>query len=514
MKRIYGSLCAALVAVGSIQAGDAFSHTFFSVRPHFQSGSPEREMFFRDGILDEKENGWGGAIEIVPYGGKSVNDCRLAKYFMPFGKTSLNVLEFDPTVDPTGGDLNPAKNVEARHFNIQTVNETFSSTITFAPEQSFVGIGFAYKQALWKKNDHSKLWLEVAFPVERIRNKMGLCEVVNNTGGGAINEIGLDGAPRVGDMVAAFNQSNWTFGKIAANTCRSKWGVADVEVKLNWSSHWGELCRLDTYIGFVAPTGTKIDGNNAAYVFSPVVGNNHHWGLLLGSHVDFTLWQRGKHAIYQSYDIARRVLAQNTQVRSFDLQDKQWGRYMEVYSSLAQAQAASIASVPASSNMGTSGINVFTQCVKVAPRYSSDFNTAFIYRYCGLMVEAGYNLFIREAERVCPATNWADSTVALKSVLGDGSLTLARTIDKNFDGSDYVFSPADFSAASLTMSDLDFDSAAHPAIISNTVYGGLGYECDRCCIPFFLGVGGSYEFSRINTTLERWMVFGKFGVTF
>lgn len=517
MKRLlYGSLCATLASTSFMQAGDAYSHTFFNVRPPFVSGSPERESFFRDPFLDEREDGIGGAIELVPFGGKSVNDCRLAKFFMPFGKTSLNVFEFNAS-DPTGGDLNPAKNIEARHFNIQTVNETFNSVITFAPEQTYAGLGFCWKQRLWKKNDHSKLWLEVAFPIEYVRNKMGLCEDVKDNGGGAVNELGLstrDGVaqPRVGSMTAAFAQP--TFGKIIANCSRTKWGVADVEVKLNWSSHWGELCRLDSYIGVVAPTGTKIDADNAAFVFSPVIGNNHHWALLLGSHADFTLWNRNKHSIVMSYDIARRIFASNTQVRSMDLQDKQWGRYMEVYSSSGQAQTAFTTGGVLGANSGTFGIDMFTQCVNVTPRYSSDFNTAFTYRYCGLMLEAGYNLYIREAERVCPVTTFPTDTVALKSVLGEGNLTLARTIGKNFDGSDYLYSSTDYNAAALNVNNLNFDSAAHPAVISNTIYGGAGYQCNRGNVPFFFSVSGSYEFSRINTTLERWMVFGKFGINF
>ena len=497
-------------AASSAAGGDTIAHTFFSVRPHFQTASPERVMFFRNDKVDERENKWGGAFQAVVYGGKSINSCRLAEFFMPFGKTALNVYEFDQTLtDPTGGDLNPAKDIEARNFNIQTVNSTFHSIIEFSPEQEFIGVGIDYMQRLWKCGDHARLWLEVSLPIERIRNRMGLTERVVDNGGGAVAANGLDGAPRVGNMIAAFNQSNWNYGKIAAGTCMTEWGVADVEVKLHWNGHYGESCRLDSFLGFVAPTGSKINACHAGYVFSPVVGNNHRWGFLFGGQIQFNLWECGKHSISSAYDLAGRIFLKNHQIRSFDLEDKQWGRYLEVYTR-AQAEAEFIAANP---DLGTSGINVFTRKVKVDPRYAADSNTAFIYRYCGLMVELGYNLYVREAERICPACP-DEPGVAIKSVLGDGALDEARTIRGNFVGAAEPFTASNFDLMQVTLSDFDLNSASHPATISNTIYGGIGYEWTTCSVPMFFGFGGSYEFSRVNTTLERWMAFGKFGLSF
>jgi len=513
-------------AASSAAGGDTIAHTFFSVRPHFQTASPERVMFFRNDKVDERENKWGGAFQAVVYGGKSINSCRLAEFFMPFGKTALNVYEFDQTLtDPTGGDLNPAKDIEARNFNIQTVNSTFHSVIEFSPEQEYIGIGFDYMQVLWRRCDHAQLWLEASFPIERIRNRMGLTERVIDNGGGAVAAAGLDGAPRVGNMIEAFNQSNWKYGKIAAGTCMTEWGVADVEVKLHWSGHYGESCRLDSFLGFVAPTGSKINACHAGYVFSPVVGNNHHWGFLFGGEIQFNLWECGKHSISSAYDLCGRIFLKNHQIRSFDLEDKQWGRYLEVYT---QPQAITASTFPTNPNSGTSGINVFTRKVTVDPRYAADSNTAFIYRYCGLMVEVGYNLYVREAERICPAEPWVttdvaassiatsvdDNPLAIKSVLGRGSLQQARTIGKNFDGADEPYTTANFEDMQLRQQNADLNSASHPATISNTIYGGVGYEWNVCDVPMFFGLGGSYEFSRVNTTLERWMAFGKFGVSF
>jgi len=514
-------LCAGLLLIGgagTALADDSISHTFFFVRPHFQSGSPEREMMFRDDRVNMAEDGCGGTLEIVGYGSATTESCEFAKYFMPFGKTSLNVSEFKANVPSSQLDTDSSKNIEAANFNIatQSATSTFKSTIKFAPKQNVAGIGFAWKQTFWWCEDKPKAWLEVAFPVEHVRNRMRLSELITSTGGSAAidsitgkTQLGLDGAPVVASMTEAFKQSNWKYGKIDNKKCHSKWGVADVEVKLNWSSVNGDCCNMSGYVGFVIPTGTTINAKQAAYMFNSVVGNNHHWGFLFGGHMDFGIWENDNHAVHMKFDAAGRILAKNNQVRSFDLKDKQWGRFLSVYNSFAQATTANTNFDQFS---GTSGINVFTKCVSVSPRYTADSNTALVYTYCNWSAELGYNLYVREAEKIC-LNKW-DETVAIKSVLGDGATSLARNISKNFTGSDLAYDSANFTSSLIKKSDLNLDSASHPAIISNTIYGGLGYDWETCGYPVFLGLGGSYEFSSVNTTTNRWTAWGKLGVSY
>ncbi len=65
-----------------------------------------------------------------------------------------------------------------------------------------------------------------------------------------------------------------------------------------------------------------------------------------------------------------------------------------------------------------------------------------------------------------------------------------------------------------TASQINFDSAAHPAIFSTTIYGALGYNCQAGDWPTFVLVGSSYDFSSINTSLHRWLVWIKGGIGF
>lgn len=513
-KKIY----VGLLLVGSAAtafADDTISHTFFFQRPHFQSGTPERESFFRNDRLFMPENGWGGAMQVVVYGGRSTKGSELAKFFMPFGLCNLGVSEFKLGVAES--DTDRTKDVEARNFNIETqsTTTTFKSRVSFCPRQEVLGIGFDWKQTLWWCNDdRPRGWFEVAFPVERVKTTMGLKETVISDGGGAVNEIGLDGTPRVGNMTEAFVQSGWKYGKID-NKCRDVWGVADVEVKFG-TAQYSDCCQLYGYVGFVAPTGTKIDACYASHVFKPVVGNNHHWGFLFGGEMIFDIWEScsGNQSLQMATDLGGRILASNHQFRSFDLKDKQWGRYQEVYRTLADATAAFDAPFTSATSMnsGTSGINVFTKCVRVEPRYCADSNTALIYRACGFIAEVGYNLYVREAERIC-LEKW-DETPAIKSIDGAGAVSLARNIGQNFAASDLTFSTANYQSAVITKFDLNLDSASMPAIIANTLYGALGYEWEGCRVPGFIGFGGSYEFSSVNTTLNRWTAWGKIGFSY
>ena len=186
---------------------------------------------------------------------------------------------------------------------------------------------------------------------------------------------------------------------------------------------------------------------------------------------------------------------------------------METYSSTEQAAQASFSNDP---NAGTSGINVFTRCVRVSPHLQGSFNTAVClnsYFNCAtLQLEAGYNLFVRQSEVLDFECSNELSAAALKSVDGQGATTLARTIKNNFQASQFAFNER---YAALSNCDVDRESASHPATISNTMYGTIGYRWEREC-PYFVALGGSYEFTNdeINTSPDRWLLWAKFGVTF
>ena len=473
---------------------------------------PERVSLFRNEILEENQ-GLGGAFEIVPFGGKTTEEGRsqLSRYFLPPGCTTnfLRVKEFN-LVTANSDDGNPLKDLEARHFNIRTVEETFASTITFCPEQSVVGVGLCFKQTLSAKCDGTPgFWIELSVPIMRVTNNLHLTESIENDGGGPVEEIGLDNSPRVGSMIDALNQTNWHFGKIPEK-CQSETGVADVELLFGYNSFNCDTYTMASFGTLVIPTGNHI---KAKTLFEPVVGNNRHFGISLGSSFAYQLWCRGRHTVHICLDNNTRYLFSNLQTRSFDLIGKPWSRYMETYKGSEEAAQALREVNP---NIGTSGINVFTRCVRVSPHLSGNFNTGIVITRnsdcASWLLEGGYNLFVRQAEVLDFECSNEISAASLKSVTGSGNTTIARTIKNNFIDSEFSL---DQRYAALSNCDIDVESASHPATISSIIYGTIGYCWEREC-PFSLSMGGSYEFTNgeINSSADRWLLWGKFCVTF
>jgi hypothetical protein len=469
-------------------------HTFFTMRPHFQATTPEANLALRASQLVRKDRGHKPIIAVAGYMSFSDDDERLARYFMPYGKTSLYVSEYNNSVDANRVN---SVDLEARNFNIETNNGTFASQIIFEPEQQVAGLGIIYWQPISVfENGNPRFWFQLSAPFEVVRNRVGMTENIINDGGGAVDAIGLDGGPRVDSMSAAFEQSTWQYGKIIDNCCwLKKSGIADIEFKLGYNATCSERAQTYGYLGMVIPTGNKPTGE---YLFEPMVGNNGHWGLMFGGHMSFTIWSDCtdvQHRVSVEYDLNTRFLFSNHQVRTFDLYDKSWSRYMEMYANQGQAVAAAVAQDP---RAGTSGINLMTKCVEVYAHFSTMINTALIYQWHHLMLEGGYNAYARQAEEICACF---DDEAAIKDISGQGNTNILRTMRYNAPCAAIAVD----NYAAFPVADIDINSACHPACIAHTIYGALEYVGNHPHNPL-IGFFGSYEFSKVNTALDRWQV--------
>ncbi len=518
-KKLSLALLVALASVGLSYADDTIDHTFFSVESPFRSGSALRESLFRNDRMSYEDDMHGGAVEFAVFGGRSTECCDFAKYFLPYNKSTLVVMESSIDAGDTNGLVPTTKDLEALHFNIETVNQNFESKISLCPRQSFAGLGFAWKQAIkCRDNGEVAWWFELGTPLVHVENRMCLKEQVINDGGGVVQvngavPNGLNDSPRVANMTQAFKQKGLIYGRIDNNACMSETRLADIELKLGYTWKFQSVdCSLahgSSYIGLVIPTGNRPCGK---YVFEPIVGNNHHWGIMLGSNFGGHVWNCDEHNLNIEFDINTRYLFHNNQTRSFNVYGKPFSRYMEMYKNLAAANAAFTS---ANERSGVSGINLLTKCVEVHPRFSTVGNTAFVYSNCHFRAEVGHSFFFRQAEKVC-LNKWNEAPV-FKAQEGLGSINLARTIKQAFacadiDHANYTATPANF--RTIQRSDLDLDSAAHPATVSNTLYGTIGYEWEDYCYPMFVTLGGSYEWSHVNAALSRWTAWGKFGFSY
>lgn len=485
---------------------EASSKTFFSVRPLYTSQKAELIAGFRNERAHVRENGVGGAFDFVLFGSKSTNDKRLASYFMPDCKTSL---------EATNATQFESVSLDSEHFNIITTgDDDFTSDLCFSMNQSVMGLGLHYKQLFyWNAKETDGWWFSASSSIQRVKNTVHLSEKIVDP---AVTLI--DGA--VSSMTQAFNQSAWCYGKIACECPEAKTRLADIEVKLGFETLPCPEAHFAGYVGLIIPTGNKA---RAEYVFEPIVGNGKHVGLATGMEGGYILWQNmdENHWLSAEFSTHSQYLFKNTQKRSFDVKNKPWSRYQAVYANQAQAQEAIDTDNP---YLFTPGINVFTSNVKVTPRLAHNINTSLIYNASAFRIEVGYNLYCRQAECVKLDCPWPtdENAPAFKAHMTSidvdtNIINPLRTIYAETDSNNATlgFTIDDYTLGEITEDQLNLQSATHPAIVTNTFHLAMGYRWDNLNFPIHVDAGGSYEFADDNNTvLDRWAVWAKAGFAF
>lgn len=491
--------------------------TFFTVRPQFQGVMPERQTFMREAMW-AKEDGHHGAFSLTFYGGQSRDAGRIAAYFGPSCNNQWTVEE----------NVLGQSDIKADYFNIQTKTGTFKSVISFAPQQSVFGIGLHYKHAFKRDCDEKGCFIEISMPIEHVKNTMGFTEDIIDNGAGAAVQGGIE------SMAEAFSQPAFHYGRIYPsgnsaiatdntpfiNDCENesigctleKWGVADIDIRLGWECVRKETVTLDSFVGVLCPTGNKPTAHN---VFEPIVGHNKHFGLSFGSYTGIEVWHHEckDRRVWASANFFGLYLFQNTQTRLIDVYNKPWSHYMYVYANKA---AATRAVLSGDVDANTPGVNVFAQNVCVKPGFQLQANTALVYWASNFDAEVGCNFFAREAECVKLACCWKEGPAFKSPRTVDGIAGFTDDVETigNFYNYNNTVPLAEYESNIIKEGDLDLNSAAHPAVLTYTVYGALGHRWEKCDYPHFVGIGGSWEFAPDNTGLDRWLLWAKAGVSF
>jgi hypothetical protein len=523
MKKKLVLLCL-LSTTSRIVANDAMSHTFFSIQPLFHAAlSTKISLFYERNLM--RENGIKTAIQVVPFYSQSLNEPGIAKFFLPFNKTSIVAGEFNSqavlnnTVDVManyfGVLTQPVDTVYAGDMGLQTTNLTFQSLIRFKPVQKVFGIGLSYKQKISNMEDDCKGWfVHLSSPIMKVTNDLGYSESVINEGGGEVPEgyVGTVGDALSGQTV--FGNSKFEYGKISPCGGLTRWGLGDIECGVGFETIFCDHFHGMWAGGIVIPTGNKPKGE---FIFEPIVGNNGHFGLIYYGEYSYQVWQNPAQSksIWFHLNGFSQYLFGNLQHRSFDLLDKQWSRYMWVY-------RTDVSPATVSPEYQMPGINVFTQPVHVWPRSSFNANNSFVFKTNGFVAEAGYSTYYRQEEEVKLACPWPDNVYIVgidqtntTVFVTESNATMRRFLNTqgiNFDTDPN--NPAEPNIIAVSENDLDLRSAAHPCTISHALWGSLGYQWNDICIPTLISGGGSYEFSSENLALHRWTVWAKAMLSF
>jgi len=502
-------LIAALVFIGSFLHGAiVFDKTTFIPVPNFRPTSPEITSMKTDHYFLCKDHRKSFTAFVI--GGISANPQDIAQYFLPFQKSTLLAGELGSTAVQS-----QEADVIANYFGVLTSSlytlgepaepklsqYTFESKLAFKPQQLFAGVCFTYHQHLSPYDDKG-WWFEIVLPIKWVKTQMNMVEEIIVKGGpdGDDPEV-PEGF--VGNMTEAFQQRSWNFGKI--DGAQTKVGIADIQLELGYTYLNQESCRLSSYWGVYIPTSNK---PKSEFIFEPLVGNCGHPGLFSGASTAFRIWRNCEQAIYWELDTAGTLLLSNTQIRSFDLKDKSWSRYMWVY-------------LDSKTTDTHPGINVFTQEVRVTPGTWRDLNIAFAYEQPNLRAEAGYHFFSRQAENVCLTCPWEEGP-AIASIINNDNEFINKGVSRNratindYQGvrNDNIPGTDTQTYKPIRECDLDLTTAAHPATIVHTLYGAISYHWGCCTLPRYVGFGFSYDMISDNSALQQWMIWGRFGITF
>lgn len=527
----FASLVTNLVDYQHVCACRAQSQTFFSIRPIFTINSPEYLVHNRDYYkkLGDKYC-YPGTIQLLPLGGQSNHNDAIAKFFLPFCNTSVHVTEHQLT----------DTDILANQLNIYTQNGTFDSTVEFNPRHSYTGIGINYQQKVYERSNGKGVWISISGPILSVHNKIELVETIANNGGGPLvvssptpvtagcpancpnpcnTHCLLDPAQAlapVDSVVAAFSQPGWCFGRIdnSGTAQHRTTGIGDITLRVGYETVNRQDCHLDSFFGIIVPTGNTPAAIN---VFEPIIGHNHHWGIVLGSTLGLEIWQSdsGNTTVYGEFDFSISDFFVRRERRSFDLLYKPWSRYMQFYKNVAQAQLAANSTDPAYAlTLHTPGIDILTQDLKVKPGYYRMFNSAVIIDHCCFELELGYNFFARQAECLKLDCDFPIGTALKSIVTGAGTTGQFQTINNDFNNNCTGTSVADYANNIITVEDLNLESAAHTATLTHTFYASLAYQFSQYAYPMFAAIGGSYEFPPDNVGLNRWMAWAKLGMAF
>lgn len=421
-------------------------------------------------------------FELLPFYIKSLKQDSISNYFLPFNDCNLL------TAEKESSNFFKA-NINANQLNIDYEDNLFESITNFKPISSNLGL-LIHVNSFFKCN----YWIDIISSIEKLSNNMNLCEHIINPGKDLVSGS-------VQDVTQAFKQNSWNYGKI--NGKNSKGGLADINIKLG-SSYLYQEFSLYPFLGIIIPTGNK---PSAKFLFEPIVGNNKHFGIQVGS---FSFLEIAAHA-FAYMDINLTYLFKNKQTRMFDLIDKDWSRYMLIYQSPNDALAAfNNAGSPENGDVGSPGINYFTRQCEVSPRLQFQATGRIWFIKNIFKNEFGLSIFARNGEKIIFSKK--EENAALVGTAGAGTTSNARTIDSNYLGTKTNNSEDDKinenSYASINENLINAHTASAPPGISLTFF----YKLQIIYKSTKFNFATSYKFSKDPGLLNMVSIWG--GITY
>ncbi|MCK4651136.1 hypothetical protein KAT08_03090 [Candidatus Babeliales bacterium] len=508
VRKVALSLTAAALLVGAVSGKTYSDKTFLMPRSQL-SNIPLEHTIWHKNLHRKADSRYNGTIQVVPFYQESEDKKNIGKYFGFYWAE-------DTANDITAGIVNeigvsPAGTAEKRLFRGNQIIHSHTAVVPlranykFEPDQKIYGARLFYHQDL--DRILNGLFLRFNAPIVDVKNDMNitsLCTEVKSrlSEGNAIAIAGkeygfLDYLS--GDIENLDDEGNrqepLRYAKITGGS-HSASGIADVEATLGYTFwHKGRL-RATLMGSLIIPTGSTPNGH---YIFEPVYGNGHHWGITVNLDESCILWKRENKYVELSFVAKYKYLFESVEKRTLGIKSEDIP--LTNFSSSGAAYRYVLG--------GESGqqkvfplANVLTQDLRVSPgsQYESTINLSLVCKKFTL--DIGYDFYAKEKEHV-----------ALKYLWNDDTYGVANVAYNTTDANGFNLTNGDHSLLTINEENLDFEPVITPDQITSKVYAAIGYECDRWQYPVMFGLGGSYEVSKNNSALENWTLWGKLGIS-
>lgn len=463
---------------------EVYGRSFMLTQPGYQRLTMHNQLWQE--IIYDKQGSMRGALQITPFFQLSPDATKTDHYFLINKKKSLLVSGFNNTA------LRNIRDVRAEWLGL---SPNFSGTFSLRPKQMQTGIIFDYSQDLGNLIPINlvKDWkLNITIPLLLVENSLNPCQAPIENAPLATSE----------DLVAAFNQPSWCFGKMYTGH-RSKSGIAEIKVCLE-SAYLAEDHFIIAYhSGLIIPACKK---QNGEYLFDAVVGYNRHVGIVGG--VDFQILLNrnpDRFAFCFFMDLESTFLIRNKQKRTFDLREKPWSRFLLFNRS------------DGGPNQNIPGVNVLTRECTVRPHNVVEFATGWRFDHRHFTFEFGYSIWGHDVEHIANLSNPFPSGVYGIAAVQSESDTRPFTASRSTIAQ---LSPVDFNLlgepvfVAINEYDLDFLSAATGSALSHQAHFSFGMKNIGKQNNAFIGLGGFIEIPQKNGSFMTKGFWSKFGISF
>ncbi len=281
-----------------------------------------------------------------------------------------------------------------------------------------------------------------------------------------------------------------TKGKI--NDRHSKTGVADFDFGIGYKYLQTDTKFVFFSLDFTIPTGNRPHGE---YLFEPIVGNGHHFGLGASLDTGFELWNEKKSTLRLLWITRYRYLFENHEERLLGLKGYNMGHYYLAGFNGQENKPL----FPVANEL------VLPLDVKPGSMFDSMLDLSFNSNH--FTIDLGYSLFWKDRE-----------TVHIKDVCESKYLVIVPPDYLTSTRIELELVPngdSSYNCACSCEDIIDVDSAKTPALLTNKVFAGLGYSFtaykEYLCS---FGLGGSYEFATTNADLENYALWLKVDFSF